>query len=221
MICHKYIVVFISAVAIVVTAGLSGCQSLNNTNFVRPIGIAEKAVFAVTTESNQLGSGFFVGPQLFVTTQHVANGGPLNLLLADKRQIRLTYLASDKKMDLALYQTTNFSVERSLVAYADLPPVGTDVVALGNPFGSGMAASRGIISARPHTGQSVGLLQTDAAVNAGNSGGPLINAQGQFVGMIISRGAIGSGIGYALPAKSIIDFVAAYEAQQNLTPLAR
>lgn len=186
---------------------LSACSNQTPKPLTFVVSEASGAVFALANERQSLASGFFVAPDLLLTNRHVHADGALFLLHSNGDKTLLKRLAVDKKHDIALYQSVGFRVQQPLLLALNLPSVATSVVALGNPFGAGIAASAGIVSALPHAGQSQPLLQTDAAVNAGNSGGPLLNQQGQVVGMVSRRGAVGSGIGFAVPNKVLSAFL--------------
>jgi S1-C subfamily serine protease len=170
------------------------------------------------------GSGFVLTKEgLILTNNHViGNAQRLEVMLSDKHKYKARILATDKNHDLALLKIdapnltpVTLSDSRSLV-------VGQRVYAIGNPFGLNGTMTRGIISAirsirSPNGSPIEDAIQTDAAVNPGNSGGPLLNSRGEVIGittMIASNGADqSSGIGFAIPintARAILDDYAKY-----------
>jgi S1-C subfamily serine protease len=170
------------------------------------------------------GSGFVLTKEgLILTNNHViGNAQRLEVMLSDKHKYKARVLALDKNHDLALIKIdapnltpVTLSDSRNLV-------VGQRVYAIGNPFGLNGTMTRGIISAirsirSPNGSPIEDAIQTDAAVNPGNSGGPLLNSRGEVIGittMIASNGADqSSGIGFAIPintARAILDDYAKY-----------
>lgn len=171
------------------------------------------------------GSGFILTKDgMILTNNHVIGGNPqrLEVMLSNKHKYKAQVLAADKNHDLALIKIdapdltpVTLSDSRGLV-------VGQKVYAIGNPFGLNGTMTRGIISAirsvrGPNGSPIEDAIQTDAAVNPGNSGGPLLNSRGEVIGittMIASNGAEqSSGIGFAIPintARAILDDYAKY-----------
>jgi serine protease Do len=163
-----------------------------------------------------LGSGFLISTDgKIVTNHHVVDGADsVTVNLADGRKFEAEVVGSDPLTDLALLK---------IEADVDLPAVtfgpstdlrvGDAVVAVGNPFGLGGTVTSGIISALSrniNAGPFDEFIQTDAAINRGNSGGPLFDNEGQVIGVntaIISPGGGSVGIGFAVPsdlAQSVI-----------------
>ncbi len=167
---------------------------------------AAAAVVSIGDGSSTLASGFFVSADLLVTNAHVLAKQPLYIVLEGKRHA-LQVVRSDEALDLAVLTSPNFTAAGLLRFRAGAPVVGERVYALGSPFGLGITATEGIVSALPRAIGKSHLLQTDAAINPGNSGGPLIDAQGQALGIVTSRGAVGSGIGFAVPGAEVERFV--------------
>ncbi len=155
-----------------------------------------------------LGSGFIVSPDGFIVTNaHVVDGATeVTVKLTDRREFTAKVIGSDKRTDVALIK-----IEATNLPALDLnanPPIkrGEWVIAIGSPFGFESSVSAGVISgvhrALPN-GQMVPFIQTDVAVNPGNSGGPLLNAAGQVVGVnaqIYSRSGGYMGLSFAIPA---------------------
>lgn len=196
---------------VLVSALLTSCATPSRAPLTHVVNDAADAVYALADERHSLGSGFFVSRELLLTSHHVKQQGQLFLLHADGSKTLLERVSIDDQNDLALYRALAFSSQTHLSLSSTTPLVGESVVALGNPFGIGIAASAGIVSALPHRHQAKPRLQTDAAVNSGNSGGPLLNAQGKVIGMISDRGAVGTGIGFAIPAPILSAFLASVD----------
>jgi serine protease Do len=167
-------------------------------------------------EGRALGSGFIVeGSGHIVTNNHVIDHATeIKVALQDGSEYPAELVGRDKKTDLALLK---IEAERELPALAwadsDAARVGDWVVAIGNPFGIGSSVSAGIISARGrdiHAGPYDDFIQVDAAINRGNSGGPLFLPDGAVVGVntaILSPSGGNIGLGFAIPsnqAKAVI-----------------
>ncbi|MBR0671509.1 DegQ family serine endoprotease [Neoroseomonas soli] len=157
-----------------------------------------------------LGSGFVVDAQagIVVTNNHVIDGADeINVILSDNTSIRAELLGTDPRTDLAVLR---IRTDKPLTAVAfgnsDEAQVGDWVLAIGNPFGLGGSVTAGIVSARGRDirqGLYDDFIQTDAAINRGNSGGPLFNLAGQVIGIntaIYSPSGGSIGIGFAIPS---------------------
>lgn len=158
-----------------------------------------------------LGSGFVIDGNegLVVTNNHVIDGADeIEIIFADGKRLKVEkVLGVDKKTDLALLKVSSEKPLPSVkFGSSDRAEVGDWVLAIGNPFGLGGSVSIGIISAKQRdikTGPYDDYLQTDAAINKGNSGGPLFNMDGEVIGVntaIISPTGGSIGIGFAVPA---------------------
>jgi S1-C subfamily serine protease len=174
------------------------------------------------------GSGFILNKDgLILTNNHViGNAQPGNVevrLFDNKHRYPATVVRVDRAHDLALLKINAPNlVPVTLAETSNGLMVGQRVYAIGNPFGLSGTMTRGIISAirdvrGPENNPIVGAIQTDASVNPGNSGGPLLNSRGEVIGittMIASNGADqSSGIGFAIPintAKAVLDDYAKY-----------
>lgn len=161
---------------------------------------------------SSLGSGVIVrGNGVIVTNAHVVKGADeLKVVLNDRREFEATVVAQDEETDLAVLRIdTNGEIMPALRVGADTEPeIGDIVLAIGNPFGVGQTVTSGIISALGRTNVSdiSSAIQTDAAVNPGNSGGALVNLQGELIGVntaIFSRSGGSNGIGFAIPSELV------------------
>src|SRR5476649_1989419 len=156
-----------------------------------------------------VGTGFIVDPSgIIVTNFHVAGkADSINVTLPDGRKFPAKLLGSDAKTDLAVLQV---KADKPLpyVEFGDASKirVGQSVMAVGNPFGLGGTVTTGIVSARGRDIQSGPFddyIQTDAAINRGNSGGPLFNLDGKVIGIntaIFSPTGGSVGLGFAIPS---------------------
>ncbi len=163
-----------------------------------------------------LGTGFIISASGdIVTNNHVVDGADtVTVKLSDGTSLKAEVVGTDPASDLALIRV-KADHELPTVAWgnSDALKVGQDVVAIGNPFGLGNTVTAGIVSALGRDIQSGpfdNYIQTDAAINQGNSGGPLFNAAGEVVGIntaIYSPSGGSVGIGFAVPsdmAKTVI-----------------
>lgn len=164
--------------------------------------------------SRSLGSGFIISNDGYIITNYhvVAEADEIKVKLSDGREMKGELKGWDDKLDLALLKVQakeNLPVIK--MGDSDATEVGDWVMAIGNPFGLGQTVTVGIVSAKERvigSGAYDDFIQTDASINPGNSGGPLINMNGQVVGINTAIVAGGQGIGFAIPvnlAKTIID----------------
>jgi S1-C subfamily serine protease len=170
------------------------------------------------------GSGFILDKQgLILTNNHVIdNAQRVEVTLSDKHKYKATVLTVDKNHDLALLKIDAPNLTPATLSDSRSLAVGQRVYAIGNPFGLSGTMTRGIISAirsisGPQGNPIEDAIQTDAAVNPGNSGGPLLNSRGEVIGittLIANNGADqSSGIGFAIPidtAKAVLADYAKY-----------
>jgi serine protease Do len=156
-----------------------------------------------------MGSGFIIDSTGYVVTNNhvIENGDEIKVVLHDDRELAAKVIGTDAKTDLALIKVEAGSPLPALEwGDSDAVRVGDWVVAIGNPFGLGGTVTAGIISARArdiNAGPYDDFLQTDAAINRGNSGGPLFGMDGTVVGVntaIFSNSGGNIGIGFAVPA---------------------
>ena len=169
------------------------------------------------------GSGFVLDRQGHILTNNhvIDNAQRVEVTLGDKHKYKATVVGIDKQHDLALLQIAAPNLTPATLAESNGLVVGQRVYAIGNPFGLSGTMTRGIISAirsiRMETGTPIeDAIQTDAAVNPGNSGGPLLNSRGEVIGittLIASNADQSAGIGFAIPintAKAVLDDFARY-----------
>jgi serine protease Do len=152
-----------------------------------------------------VGSGFIISPDGFLLTNaHVVDGADeVYVTLTDKREFKAKIVGLDKRTDVAVVKIEGTNLPRLTIGDPNRLRVGEWVIAIGSPFGLDNTVTAGIISAKARdTGDYLPLIQTDVAVNPGNSGGPLINMLGEVVGInsqIYSRSGGFMGISFAVP----------------------
>ncbi|KRB70424.1 DegQ family serine endoprotease [Noviherbaspirillum sp. Root189] len=152
-----------------------------------------------------VGSGFIISPDGYVLTNaHVVDGADeMYVTLTDKREFKAKIIGVDKRTDVAVVKIEGNNLPRLTIGDPNRLRVGEWVIAIGSPFGLENTVTAGIISAKARdTGEYLPLIQTDVAVNPGNSGGPLINMRGEVIGInsqIYSRSGGYMGISFAVP----------------------
>jgi len=172
-----------------------------------------------TLKIRSLGSGIIMNPEGYVITNNhvVAGAQKIKVILIGGREFKGVVRGRDPGTDLALVRIVNPPPNLPFLKLGDSDAVriGDWVLAVGNPFGLSHTVTQGIISAK---GRVIGdspydkFLQTDASINPGNSGGPLLNLQGEVIGINTAILAHGQGIGFAIPsniAKKIIPILKA------------
>ena len=187
-------------------------QSDEATN-IRVYKLASPAVVSIQSQRGS-GSGSIIDAKgLILTNAHVVRGATtVNVILSDKRQFRGVVIASTRNPDLAVIRLEGVteSLPTIQIATSSDIQVGQRAFAIGNPFGRFAGTlTTGIIS---RIDLERKLLQTDAALNPGNSGGPLLNSRGELVGVntaIFTTNSANSGIGLAIEVDTVKKFIAA------------
>ena len=166
-----------------------------------------------------LGSGVIVSSDGFILTNNhvVADADELTAVMSDGREYPVKVVGSDPKTDIAVVKIDATGLQAVTFADSDKLRVGDVVFAVGNPLGVGETVTMGIVSAKS---RNVGILddvagyedfiQTDAAINMGNSGGALVDAKGRFVGItaaIVSPSRGNIGIGFAVPVNMAVNIM--------------
>jgi S1-C subfamily serine protease len=171
-------------------------------------GIIENSIDSVVTIRTDVsqGTGFIITDSGFIVTNaHVINGGNfIQVITSDQTIHNAQFLGWNTSLDIAIVKIDG-SFERLNLADSEEVVIGEKVVAIGNPLGLQFSVSEGIVSGvgRETTSGPGKYIQTDAALNPGNSGGPLINKQGEVIG--INNFKIGGfeGLGFALESDSV------------------
>ena len=152
-----------------------------------------------------VGSGFIISSDGYLLTNHhvVEGADEIYVTLTDKRELKGRLVGSDRRTDVALVKIDASGLPRLPVGDSNRVRVGEWVLAIGSPFGLENTVTAGIVSAKGReTGDYLPFIQTDVAVNPGNSGGPLLNMRGEVIGInsqIYSRTGGFMGISFAIP----------------------
>ena len=168
---------------------------------------------------NSLGSGVIVGADGIVLSNFhvVGDATDIRIVLSDRREFVGEILLSDQDADIAVIKLQDpDNLPTIELANSDAIQVGDLVLAIGNPFGVGQTVTSGIISGLARSGANVGsqagyYIQTDAPINLGNSGGALVDMQGQLIGIntsILTRSGGSNGIGFAIPSNMVMQYIA-------------
>jgi serine protease DegQ len=170
-------------------------------------------------EQSSLGSGVIVSAEGYIlTNNHVVDAADeIQVVLADGRKAAAKVVGTDPETDLAVIKIELDKLPVIVLGHAEQAKVGDVVLAIGNPFGVGQTVTMGIISAlgrnNLHINNFENFIQTDAAINFGNSGGALIDTSGNLLGInsaIYSQTGGSVGIGFAIPvstAKSVMEAI--------------
>ena len=170
-------------------------------------------------QQSSLGSGVIVSPDGYIlTNNHVIEAADeIDVVLADGRKARAKVVGTDPETDLAVIRIDSPNLPVIVLGHAEQARVGDVVLAIGNPFGVGQTVTMGIISAvgrnNLHINHFENFIQTDAAINFGNSGGALVDVSGNLIGInsaIYSQTGGSVGIGFAIPvstAKAVMEAI--------------
>jgi S1-C subfamily serine protease len=192
-------------------------KNANNSVVYVTSTVYQQTFFFETVPTKEMGSGFIINPEgQILTNNHVISGSSqVEVMLPDQTRYKAQILMRDRRNDLALIK---IEPKRKLpflnLGDSDRLQVGQKVLAIGNPFGRFQGTlTVGVVSSLARTIQNEdgsaleGMIQTDAAINAGNSGGPLLDSQGSVIGIdtaIVSPNGGGNvGIGFALPINRV------------------
>lgn len=167
-----------------------------------------------------LGSGVIIDAKkgYVVTNHHVINeASEIQVTLKDGRSYKAKKIGEDPESDIALLQIEAEDLTQVALADSDALRVGDFTIAIGNPFGLGQTVTSGIVSALGRGGLGIegyeDFIQTDAAINSGNSGGALVNLKGELIGIntaILGPNGGNIGIGFAIPANMMKNLVAQF-----------
>jgi len=223
---------FLAALGVTAAGAVSGCQSLGLTNAQADGAATDTADQTASGNGYQQvydeiadsvgsirvyysyggaaqGSGFFYDDTHLVTNEHVVSGAnEYHVRFADTDWREVSVVGTDVYSDLAVLDIEDVPDSATGLTMLDsTPDIGTEVVAIGNPFGLSGSVSQGIVSGVDRTLEGANNfsiaagIQTDAAVNPGNSGGPLVNLDGDVVGVINSGG--GDNVGFAISSQLV------------------
>jgi len=174
-------------------------------------------------QQKSLGSGFIVDREGYIVTNNhvVENADEIKVRLSNEKEFEAKVVGRDPKTDLALIKIKGSSDLHPLqLGDSDALKVGSWVVAIGSPFGLEQTVTAGIVSAKGRTigaGPYDNFIQTDASINPGNSGGPLINTNGEVIGINTAIVASGQGIGFAIPVNMAKDVMSQLKDKGKVT----
>jgi putative serine protease PepD len=211
-----------------------------NQPIVQIAATASPAVVTITASGSggfgrgsgsSIGSGMIVTSDGYILTNRhvVATGGTLTVQLADGRQFDGTVVGTDPTHDVAVVKIAATGLTAVTLGNSDKLEIGQLAIAIGDPLGTfAGTVTTGIVSGTgrsidvrdPQTGSAVhltGLIQTDAAINEGNSGGPLLNSAGQVIGINTATDPNAQGIGFAVPINTAISLLTQAEAGNATT----
>jgi serine protease Do len=186
----------------------------------RPRGAPEREL-----EQQSVGSGFIISSDGYlITNAHVVDGADeVSVKLTDRREFKAKVIGADKRTDIALLKIEAKDLPKVTIGDPEKLRVGEWVVAIGKPFGLENSMTAGIVSAKGRDlpqENLVPFIQTDAAVNPGNSGGPLFNLKGEVVGinsLIFSRTGGYMGLSFAIPIDLAMNTVAQLKEKGRVT----
>ncbi len=165
--------------------------------------------------SEALGSGFIMDEQGYIITNHhvVDKAQKIEVILSDNTKTEAVLIGKDPQTDIALIKITPpYPLTVVKFGNSDKIRVGDWILAIGNPFGLGSSVTAGIVSAKSRdieSGAYDNFIQTDAAINQGNSGGPMFNLAGEVIGInsaLFSTNGTSQGVGFAIPV-NLADWV--------------
>lgn len=193
--------------------------------------ISNNNIFAIPTQSEGVGTGVIVDSKGYIlTNSHVVSDGQavdVKVLFNDGSTTQGKVLWNDAKLDLAMVKVDKTGLTAAELGDSDKVRVGDIAIAIGNPLGLEFQKSvtQGIISGLDRTISTeettmTGLIQTDASINAGNSGGPLLNSRGEVIGINTAKASEGEGLGFSIPintAKPIIESIIKNGSYEKVT----
>jgi S1-C subfamily serine protease len=175
--------------------------------------------FTINLPGQGLGSGFFIHPSGYVlTNEHVIRGASkIRAMTLDAEDLALTVVAKDPVFDIALLKVVAKNRTFPTLPMGDSTSVGVGeaVIAIGNPLGLGHTVTMGIVSqtgrhlsaAPAGDGRRIDYMQTDAAINPGSSGGPLVTMTGAWVGVNTAGVTTAQGLAFAVPSSQVREFL--------------
>lgn len=179
----------------------------------------------IPTVEYSYGSGFFVSRDGYILTNHhvVERATHITITLKDRSELDAVLIGSDESSDMAVLKVKGNNFPALTVAKSDNLKVGEPVLAIGSPFGFDYSASAGIVSAKSRNFSreaTVPFIQTDVALNPGNSGGPLFNQKGEVVGVnsrIFSGTGGHMGLSFSIPIDTAMDIYQQIKATGKVT----
>ena len=176
---------------------------------------AYESVFVIYS-GNSLGSGFAVGENCFVTNAHVIdNPRSITVETYGGTKYKASVFGMNEQLDIAVLIVKDAQFPYLDIADLSTMKTGDDIYAIGAPHGMAYTLTKGGISAKERTVGNQTYIQIDAAINEGNSGGPLLNDAGQVLGMNTLKMSDSEGIGLAIPVSRICDYLKSLGIELN------
>lgn len=162
----------------------------------------------VIYSGNSLGSGFAIGENCIITNAHViTNKNSTEIATYKGEKYKAFVVAMDSDLDIAVLSTSKARFKPLPTAGLSELNLGDDVYAIGAPNSLSYTLTKGVISSKERTVDSHCFIQTDAAINTGNSGGPLLNDDGKVIGVNSYKMSNSEGIGLAIPIETVIKYL--------------
>lgn len=191
-------------------------EEINSSVVNIMVTVKQTDIFGQETLAEGLGSGVIYSEDGYIITNNHVAGEAEDILvtLYDGSEYPAELVGADENTDIAVIKIEAGNLNDASFASIDTVKVGDLAIAVGSPFGLQQTVTMGVISAKgrditisPETLPMVNLIQTDAAINSGNSGGPLINSAGQVIGInsLIIEPSLSSGIGFAIPSDTVLN----------------
>ncbi len=173
-------------------------------------------------KESSLGSGFIISEDGYIVTNNhvIKDADKVKVILHDKKEYSATVIGTDPMTDLALIKIDAKNLIPLKFGSSSKTEVGSWVVAIGSPFGLEQTVTAGIVSAKGRiidSGPYDDFIQTDASINPGNSGGPLLNLDGEVIGINTAILRSGQGIGFAIPSDLATGIITQLTQQKSVT----
>ncbi len=187
-------------------------------DFSKIVEDAVRGVVSVLTEDGQ-GSGAIYSDDGYIVTNHhvIKTASNIEVLFSDGSRVDAVLIGSNSVNDIALLKVDVDDLYELEFGNSNDVKIGQKVVALGNPLGLSFTVTEGIVSAKNRViiEGAAGLIQTDVAVNPGNSGGPLLNKEGEVIGIVNAKLAGYEGLGFAIPSNIVVSDINSILAAAN------
>lgn len=173
-------------------------------------------------KESSLGSGFIISDDGYIVTNNhvIKDADQVKVILHDNKEFNATVIGTDPMTDLALIKIEAKNLMALKFGSSSKADVGSWVVAIGSPFGLEQTVTAGIISAKGRiigSGPYDDFIQTDASINPGNSGGPLLNLDGEVIGINTAIVRSGQGIGFAIPSDLATGIISQLTQQKSVS----
>ncbi|MCR4593437.1 MAG: trypsin-like peptidase domain-containing protein [Clostridiales bacterium] len=196
----------IKCLAVVLIAAIMFAGSVSSYAMGFKAEEAYESIFVIES-GNSLGSGFAIGENCIITNAHVIeNKNDITIVRYSGESFSASVYSMDTEMDIAILYSSASEKLKPLIP-CNSCNVGDDVYAIGAPNSMAYTLTKGIISSKDRVVKSQALIQTDAAINKGNSGGPLLNDEGKVIGVNTYKISDSEGIGLAIPIETIISYM--------------